>query len=118
MDCAKWRVWDPHADGKLYPFNDWHAAMVYLGADRHGDVERPVNTYRREPPAANETARWARQTGLPLIEGFSPFWRGDYSTVERHQLADTIQGRFSRVFRLYLKSLGEGKSPSAPLAQS
>ncbi len=87
--------WDPHADGKLYPFNDWHAAMVYLGADRHGEVERLVNTYRREPPAANETARWARQTGLPLIEGFSAFWRGDYSTaVERLHRARFIANSF------------------------
>ena len=23
--------WEQHADGKLYPFNDWHAAIAYLG---------------------------------------------------------------------------------------
>ena len=27
-------TWDNHADGRLYPFNDWHAVMAYLGAGR------------------------------------------------------------------------------------
>lgn len=70
--------WDSHADGTLYPFNDWHAAMAYLGSGRYAEVERLLGAYRHNAPAANETARWARETGLPLIEGFAAFWRGDY----------------------------------------
>ncbi|MCP5364214.1 MAG: tetratricopeptide repeat protein [Hyphomicrobiales bacterium] len=76
--------WAQHADGKLYPFNDWHAAMAYLGAERFGDVERLLSGYRQHPSDANETARWAQETGLPLIEGFTAFWRKDYAAaVER-----------------------------------
>ncbi len=87
--------WDPHADGRLYPFNDWHAAMAYLGAERHGDVERLIDAYRQDPPAADETARWARQTGLPLIEGFAAFWRGDHAAaVERLHRARFIANSF------------------------
>lgn len=87
--------WDLHADGKLYPFNDWHAAMAYLGAERQDDAERLIDVYRQDAPAANETARWARQTGLPLIEGFSAFWRGDYATaVERLHRARYIVNSF------------------------
>ena len=73
--------WDDHADGTLYPFNDWHAAMAYLGAGRHADVERILRLYREGPGAERETARWARDIGLPLIEGFAAFWRGDYRTA-------------------------------------
>lgn len=73
-------TWDQHADGKLYPFNDWHAAMAYLGAGRDDEVERILSTYR-QTENGGETARWSRQTGLPLIEGFSAFWRGDYATA-------------------------------------
>ncbi|HUF46841.1 MAG TPA: tetratricopeptide repeat protein, partial [Vicinamibacterales bacterium] len=33
-------AWDAHADGRLYPFNDLHAVMAYLGADRHAALAR------------------------------------------------------------------------------
>ncbi len=87
--------WEAHADGTLYPFNDWHAAMAYLGAERHDDVKRLIAGYREDEPAANETAYWARQTGLPLIEGFSAFWHGDHATaVERLHRARYIANSF------------------------
>jgi len=87
--------WDPHADGVLYPFNDWHAAMAYLGAGREADVERLIAHYRQDTSDANETARWARQTGLPLIEGFMDFWRGDHAAaVERLHRARYIANSF------------------------
>ncbi|MEH6578683.1 MAG: tetratricopeptide repeat protein [Amphritea sp.] len=72
-------LWDKHADAKLYPFNDWHAVMAYLGAGRYQDVERIITAYKASPGAPSEVARWARETGLPLIEGFSAFWHGDYA---------------------------------------
>ncbi|MCU7806043.1 MAG: tetratricopeptide repeat protein [Candidatus Thiodiazotropha sp. (ex Lucinoma borealis)] len=72
------RAWDQHADGKTYPFNDWHAVMAYLGAERDKDVERLLAACRNHSPANVEVTRWGRETGVPLIEGFSAFWRGDY----------------------------------------
>jgi hypothetical protein len=88
--------WDTHADGKLYPFNDWHAAMAYLGAERPGEVDRLIDHYRESTtPAENEAVRWARATGLPLIEGFASFWRGEYATaVERLHRARYIANTF------------------------
>ena len=87
--------WAEHADGKLYPFNDWHAAMAYLGAERQSDVEQLIAVYRRETPADSEVTRWARETGLPLIEGFAAFWRGDYAeAVERLHGARYIANSF------------------------
>lgn len=77
--------WDRHADGQLYPFNDWHAAMAYLGAGRVQDIDRLIGRYRAADTARNETARWARSTGLPLLEGFKAFWTGDY-TEAMHKL--------------------------------
>lgn len=70
--------WDAHADGRLYPFNDWHAAMAYLGAGRVDDVDRLIAAYRDGADAGSETSRWAQATGLPLIEGFKAFWQGRY----------------------------------------
>ena len=82
---ARWqelaKTWDQHADGKLYPFNDWHAVMAYLGAGREAEVDRIVSNYRSNAAETSETAVWAREVGLPLIEGFTAFWRGSYEAA-------------------------------------
>ena len=70
--------WEQHADGKLYPFNDWHAAIAYLGAGQIGQVDKLIEHYRSADLGKNETALWAQSTGLPLIEGFKAFWQGHY----------------------------------------
>lgn len=95
----RWRelseTWDEHADGKLYPFNDWHAVMAYLGAGREAEVERILAAWRAPAADDTETAFWARETGLPLVEGFAAFWHGDYDTaVERLHPARFIVNRF------------------------
>lgn len=80
-------AWDAHADGRLYPFNDWHAAMAYLGADRGGEVERLLTQMRRERQEGEpEVAEWARRTGADLVEGFAAFRRGDYARTVEHLL--------------------------------
>lgn len=88
-------TWNMHADGRLYPFNDWHAVMAYLGADRHDEVERILSGYRSNAVAESETGLWARRIGLPLIEGFRAFWQGDYTgAVERLHPARFIANSF------------------------
>lgn len=79
-------AWDAHADGRSYPFNDWHAVMAYLGADRTSDAERILQDFRTGGGAA-EAGAWGRKTAFPLVEGFSAFWRGDYQTA-----ADRLHG--------------------------
>jgi hypothetical protein len=74
-------AWDAHADGSSYPFNDWHAVMAWLGAGRDADVERAQQACRAAAADGNESSRWAAQFGLPLIEGFTAFWRRDYATA-------------------------------------
>lgn len=88
------RAWDSHADGRLYPFNDWHAVMAYLGAGRGDQVERLLATLR-SGEASREASVWAKQIGLPLVEGFQAFWQGDYgTTVERLHPARFIANAF------------------------
>ena len=75
-------AWEPQADGG-YAFNDWHAAMSLLGAGRDGAVDG-IASRLRAAPADAEASRWAREIGLPLVEGFAAFRRGDYHlAVER-----------------------------------
>ncbi len=72
--------WDEHADGQLYPFNDLHAAMAYLGAGRDARLDELLAAARSHAAGLVETAHWTRTIGLPLIRGFVAFWRGQYQT--------------------------------------
>lgn len=88
-------AWAPHADGRTYSFNDWHAVMAWLGAGRQGNIERVLERYREDAPAGTEAGRWAQHTGRALIEGFAAFWRGDYEVaVERLHRSRHIANAF------------------------
>ncbi len=87
----RWRevahCWDQHASGQLYPFNDWHAVMAYLGSGRDHEVERVTAALRQTATADTEVGAWARTIGVPLIDGFVAFWRG-----EHRRCAETLHG--------------------------
>ena len=72
--------WDSHADGRTYPFNDWHAVMAYLGAGRDGEVDRTIRAFRKSTDAS-DVAAWGKRTAVPLVEGFAALWRKDYQTA-------------------------------------
>jgi hypothetical protein len=72
-------AWEQHADGQLYPFNDWHAVMADLGAGREDVVATRIKRLRSAGAASGEIATWIRATALPLVEGFAAFAHGDYS---------------------------------------
>ncbi len=63
--------WSALADGQLYPFNDFHAAMAHLGANRHDEVRHLLD--RMAAAGDSETHSWIRLYGRPLVEGFSAF---------------------------------------------
>jgi hypothetical protein len=77
------QTWDAHADGKLYPFNDWHAVMAYLGAGRGQDVQR-LRDAMRNASGASEVSRWALETGHELVEGFVAHWHGEHDRAVQH----------------------------------
>ena len=76
--------WLPLADGHTYPFNDWHAVMAYLGAGQTEQVDAVINKLREQTDSRNDVERWAGQTGLPLVEGFTAFARGRYAEAVHH----------------------------------
>ncbi|MFI2810660.1 tetratricopeptide repeat protein [Microbulbifer sp. JSM ZJ756] len=78
------KAWEQHADGRLYPFNDWHAVMAYLGAGEDSRAEDITNSLRAGRDNEAEVSHWGWQTGLPLVEGFIAFWHGDYHRATEH----------------------------------
>ena len=71
-------AWEQHADGTLYPFNDWHAAMAYLGAGRRSKLEALRARMRMAAMGDNEVAGWVGRIAMPLIDGFTAFRDGDW----------------------------------------
>src|SRR5262249_54397923 len=77
------------------PFNDWHGVMAYLGSGREAEVARVVSAFERSAGEATEVGRWARVVGLPLVQGFRAFWRGQYrECVEQLHATRFITNQF------------------------
>ncbi|QIB50194.1 tetratricopeptide repeat protein [Pseudomonas sp. OIL-1] len=87
--------WAIHVEDSDYPFNDWHAAMAFLGAGREAALQRLQDNLRRRSVGSAEAARWAGEVGLPLVEGFIAFWHGSYElAAERLHPARFIVNAF------------------------
>jgi hypothetical protein len=81
-------AWDVHADGRTYPFNDFHAAMAYLGAGRGG-----TPTWRGSSPSfARPDMPQRRRAGRGV-------WRCRWSRVSPPFAPATSRGRRSCCFR-------------------
>lgn len=76
--------WQAHADGHTYPFNDWHAVMAFLGAGQFERVDAVCAKLREPRKSPSEVDDWTRHTGLPLVEGFIAFSRGNYAEAVQH----------------------------------
>jgi tetratricopeptide (TPR) repeat protein len=70
-------AWMTQSDGGTYAFNDWHAAMALLGTGNQPAVGELINRMRAAIESS-PTGDWISRYGIPLVEGFSAFRRGDY----------------------------------------
>jgi tetratricopeptide (TPR) repeat protein len=77
-------IWQGHADGRCCVFTDLHAAMAELGAGRDTAVEQRLAWMRATASGSDEPASIYREVGLPLVEGFIAFHRGDYAAAAEH----------------------------------
>jgi hypothetical protein len=87
----RWEVladlWEGRADGRCCVFTDLHAAMAELGAGRNTAVEQRLGWMRATAAGSDETAALYREVGLPLVEGFVAFHRGDYAGATERLLS-------------------------------
>jgi len=90
-------TWEAQADGALYAFNDLHGAMAHLGAGRDDALETMIASMQQTAGdnGNGDAAMFARDVGLPAVEGFTAFFRGDHDTaIDRLFGLRTIANRF------------------------
>ncbi|NNK65234.1 MAG: tetratricopeptide repeat protein [Rhodobacteraceae bacterium] len=86
-------MWDTHAPATGYAFNEWHAAMAWLGSGRMDRLDETLAAMAAGN--GSEAAGWSRGVGTELINGFAAFWQGDYvRAVDILHPARQISGQF------------------------
>ena len=88
-----WAAKAEQEDG-YYAFNDIHALLAYLGADRHGCVESLLKSMEQTTQANTVNAMMTRDVGLPLARGLIAFNLGRYD--EAIDLLSQVRGIASR----------------------
>lgn len=87
--------WEPFADHAYYAFNDVHAVMSFIGAQRLDLAQRVVAAMERKIAGDDTNAMMTRDVGLPLAQALVAFANGDYAAAVRHlQPIRTIANRF------------------------
>ena len=72
--------WLPLArDGGHYVFNDAHAMMAFVGAQRYADAEALLAAQRSALNAPGDNATFTRDVGQPLCEALWAFGRADHA---------------------------------------
>ncbi len=74
-------AWREHADGRLYAFNDWHAAMAYLGSGKIAECNELQRKLEHQSTLKTEASGWAMNIGATLIRGFNAFEQKQYDLV-------------------------------------
>ena len=73
--------WAPSIAGGWYAFNDFHAAMAFVGAGRNGDADALIAAMERRAGGAGTNAELTREVGIPACRAIAAFGRGDYATA-------------------------------------
>jgi len=92
----RWRelapVWAGHADGRASVFCDLHAGLAGLGAGQDAPLRERHAAMLATAASSAEAAGTYRDVGVPLLEAFIAFARGDYPVAAealmnlRHQV--------------------------------
>jgi hypothetical protein len=95
---ARWRelaaCWEPFADHAYYAFNDAHAVMSFVGAERFDLAERAIAAMERRAAATDTNAMMTRDVGLPLARALAAFASQRFD--EAFHLLDPIRTLASR----------------------
>jgi len=88
-------AWEPFADAGSYAFNDVHAVMAFVGADRSDLVRRVIEAQDAAMAAPGDNAAFTREVGQPLVLAIKAFGNGCYAEcVQRLRSVRNIAHRF------------------------
>jgi len=73
--------WAPLADAGNYAFNDWHAMMAFIGADRPADAGRLLAAQQRALAAGGDNEQFLRDVGHGATRAVHAFGQGRYGDV-------------------------------------
>lgn len=80
---ARWAAladrWSPAADQAFYAFNDVHALMAFIGAQRSDLAAVTLAALERSAAGSGTNAMMAREVGLPVGRALSAFGAGRYA---------------------------------------
>jgi hypothetical protein len=88
------RNWLPFATAGNYAFNDVHAMMAFIGAERWDAARTLLAAQEEAMQAGDDNAGFTRDVGHPVAKGLYAFGRGDYAETVR--LLDPISAIASR----------------------
>ncbi len=87
--------WEPFVEHAYYAFNDAHAVMAFVGAQRMELAQRTLAAMEQKCAGTDTNALMTREVGLPLAKALVSFADGRYSEVVRRLLEiRTIASRF------------------------
>lgn len=87
--------WTPMAEDGLYAFNDVHAMMAFVGANREDMMEKVIASMRRQLERGGSNQMMTRDVGLPVALALRAFGRGRYGeTVELLRDLRPVANRF------------------------
>jgi len=75
--------WKPLAHAGNYAFNDMHAMMAFVGANRSKEAEAVLDAQRSALNAAGDNAVFTREVGQPATLAIKAFGDGDYAEAVR-----------------------------------
>ena len=71
--------WAAVGDESIYAFNDMHAMMAFVGADRMADAERLLQTQQRALERDDDNRGFLRDVGLNATRAVHDFATGDFA---------------------------------------
>jgi hypothetical protein len=75
--------WTPIATARNYAFNDMHAMMAFVGANRAESADAVLEAQRIAMEQDDDNAAFTREVGHPATVAIRAFGRGDYSETVR-----------------------------------
>jgi tetratricopeptide (TPR) repeat protein len=87
--------WETRIEDGIYAFNDMHAMMAFVGADRREARAALIASVERVAAGNHGTnVMMTREVGLPAVKGIDAFGRGDYRAALDLMLP--VRGKASR----------------------